>query len=183
MTARLSAKTGMKAFNAVASASSLSHISHWDSARGSTKMATGLEVLSAAAAVAAFVEYGVKLGNQAMAIYRNDNDVPEEVQRLEETTSELQKLAVQVTAQGSSTLTGLDETERRLQEIAEACSKTTKQFLKLLEELNVKGSKTIWRSFRAASKYEKNRKQIASYQAQLEDRRQELHGLLLYSIK
>ena len=115
-------------------------------------MVLPLDALGAAAAVAQFVECGVKLAREAYEIYNSGDGVSRRAQALRERCNSLRELGQRMQSQLDADKGSKTDAEKRLGEVAGYCRIAADELLALLEDLKTDGSRNVLKSTSVAVK-------------------------------
>jgi hypothetical protein len=148
----------------------------------------GLSVLSVAASVAQFIQFGCSLVSKSRQIYQSANGLP--VQQIEAALaakrltelSERVKISRQVESRGSR---GVSTDDQALEAICEGCISVSKELLSKLNKLKVEGGQKYrkFKSFRQALKSVWSKEAVNEAAQRLKAFQTELDVHLLVSLR
>lgn len=134
-----------------------------------------LEAFSLAAAVAQFIDFGLRIANNAREIYGSLSGATDENRSLEAAVREVQDLTDKLVCSQSACLT---EEDRTLNNLVLECQSVSSQLLVLLDKCKAKDPKSKVQSALAAVKSRHYEREKSSLQKRLEQCRLRLERLL-----
>lgn len=140
------------------------------------------DALSAAAAIAQLLAYGIELTSTAVHIYRSPHGASKQMLQLEQMATTFRDRAEETLLKahrGRTPGLALDPSEAGLARVALLCKTTVAELLQLLQKLKVNGSKTFVKSWYMAIKISGSHKDMAYFQQQMDDLRQQLNEQIL----
>lgn len=134
------------------------------------------DALGAVAAIAQFIEIGIKLTNKTIEIYNGQHQFSELLsltQNFERENQEfMRNLRLQSTESGSA--------EELLLQTAKRCQQSANELIQLINQISMKqGEKQKRKAFRSAIKTKWREKDVLTKREELEQHRFHLHGQLI----
>ncbi|GIZ38534.1 hypothetical protein CKM354_000195000 [Cercospora kikuchii] len=140
------------------------------------------EALSAAAAIAQFIEYGLRITATAVDIYKSSSGTTTQLQHVTDMTTRFRELNVTIEADCRKYSRTQDPGEKVLGAIAAETRTAANQLLVFLDGLRLKGPKTTANSFMNALKIDRKHSKLEAHQAKLRALREQLHDHILKMI-
>jgi acyl-CoA reductase-like NAD-dependent aldehyde dehydrogenase len=138
------------------------------------------DVLGATATIIQFIEYGIKFGGKAIAVYNGGSQFAD----LNQTTKDFQQTNEAFKANLQLRSTGPDSGEEVLLKIAEECRQTAEELTQLIGRLSMKqGERSRWKALKSTIIIEYKKKGVSTLQGKLELRRQRCHEQLTIMIR
>lgn len=153
-------------------------------------MATGLEILGAAAAIAQFIGYTISLGKDAAAVYKSSGGTTEEIEYRGNWIQRFQSENKEMLARDKKRLMPRDTTEESIHQLAQDSQDAAMELLNVLRSLRLQGPsqnddfiKKASKSFGVAFKAKRWQQEINSKTQRLQKLREQLHEQLLRLIR
>jgi hypothetical protein len=138
------------------------------------------DVLGATATIIQFIEYGIKFGGKAIAIYNGGGQFAD----LNQTTKDFQQTNETFKANLQLRSTGPGSGEEVLLKIAEECQQTADELTDLISALSMKqGERSRWKALKSTTKTEYRKDEVLAKQQKLELLRRRCHEQLSIMIK
>jgi hypothetical protein len=142
-----------------------------------------LSVVSLAATIIQFVDFGSKIVSKGYHLYESTDGVLPEYARLGYLIADLKSLNARL--QTHEKLSCFTKEERALEDLSSKCSALAKELLERLEKLNVEPNtkNRKWKSFRQALKSVWSKKALEQIAATLSEFRNQLELHILISLR
>ncbi|GIZ49069.1 hypothetical protein CKM354_001210900 [Cercospora kikuchii] len=137
-------------------------------------MASGLEVLGAAAAVAQFTQLGIELSKNAIQVYGSIHGTNERTQSLYDATRKFRDQHAVVSRHSQSLAHSSDKMEQVIVKTMEQIQATAVDLLKLIDGLRAKDPKRLDKVFTAVVKTKYHESDIEKLRTKLDDLRRQL---------
>lgn len=138
------------------------------------------DVLGATATIIQFIDYGIKFGGKAIAIYNGGGQFSD----LNQTTKDFQQTNETFKAILQLRSTGPGSGEAALLKLADECQQTAEELTQLISQISMKqGEKGKWKAFKSTTKTEYRKDEVLAKQQKLESLRRRCHEQLIIMIK
>jgi hypothetical protein len=138
------------------------------------------DVLGATATIIQLVEYGIKFGEKAIAVYGGGGAFAE----LDQMTQDFQQTNQSFMGNLQLKSTGSDSGEEAILRIAKDCQKTAEELTQLISRITMKpGDKSRWNAIKITSKTEFKKSEVLAKQQKLRSLRQRCHEQLSVMIR
>jgi hypothetical protein len=139
-----------------------------------------VDVLGATATIISFIEYGIKFGGKAIAVYNGRGDAAE----LDQIAQDFQQTNQSFMSNLQLESTGPDSGEEVPLKIAEECQQTAEELRNMISGMTMKpGENSRWNAVKMTGRAERKKPKLLAKQQKLEDLRRRCHEQLSIMIR